>query len=131
MVDRRQMLCPACLNADESLSHLLFDCTASHASRVYMFDKIKGIPGCESKLLACLSIHNEKERVCRFVSDDLWGSAATLQCVLPYIAQYLSIAWKLRCQREHNGGGTTQNGLLLSASEMGRGADGRIAMAEG
>ena len=73
--------------ADESLSHLLFDCPASQAARRVMFDQIKGVEGCDAKLTACLSIQNEKERVCRFVSDDIWGSADTLQCVLPCITQ--------------------------------------------
>ena len=130
MVDRQRLLCPACHSADESLSHLLFDCPASQAARRVMFDQIKGVEGCDAKLTACLSIQNEKERVCRFVSDDIWGSADTLQCVLPCITQYLASAWKVRCRCEHNGG-IAQHGLLLSASEMGRGADGRIAMADG
>ena len=130
-VHRGHLLCPACSTAEESLSHLLFDCRASHAARVVMFDRIRAVPGCASKLQACLSIQDEKERVCRFVSDDVWGSTASLQFVLPYIAQYLTTAWKLRCQCEHNGGRTAQHDLLLSASEMGRGADGMIAMADG
>lgn len=130
-LDRRVLLCPACSQAEESLSHLLFECTNSLVARTIMFDRINEIPGCASKLQACLSIQDDKERVCRFVSDDVWGSAAVLQCVLPCIAQYLATAWKLRCQCEHNGSGTAQHGLLLSASEMGRGADGRSAMADG
>jgi hypothetical protein len=130
-VDRGHFMCPACLTAEESLSHLLFDCRAAHDARVVMFDRIKEVPGCAGKLQACLSIQDEKERVCRFVSDDVWGSTASLQFVLPCIAQYLTTAWKLRCQCEHNGGRTTQHDLVLSASEMGRGADGMIAMADG
>jgi hypothetical protein len=86
-----------------------------------MYDRIKELPGCASKLEACLLIQDEKQRVCRFVSDDVWGSVGTLQCVLPCIAQYLSTAWKLRCQCEHNGGRTAQHGLLLSALKWGAG----------
>jgi hypothetical protein len=71
---------------EESLPHLLFHYTASLDAQVVMFDRIEELLGCASELKACLSIQDEKQRVCRFVFDDVWGSAVSLQCVLPCIA---------------------------------------------
>ena len=122
------LVCPSCKAADESLSHFLFECPVYQQHRVVMMDGIRSVPECSVRLDACLAISDAAKRVCRFVSDNQWGSPSALKCVLPYIVAYLAKAWSARNSHKHGGGGTA---LHVSASEMGRGADGRIAMAEG
>jgi hypothetical protein len=121
--------CPVCCNADESVSHFLFDCHGLQNLRSTMYDGIRAIPDCGNKLNGCLAIADSQKRVYRFVSDDYWGSEEKLECVLPCITQYLTDAWKIRNQCKYGGGRTTI--VDVSASAMGRGADGRDAMADG
>ncbi len=123
--------CPMCQHSEESLAHLLFDCPRTHALRTVMYDAIRRVEGCDAKLVACLNIPDPCRRVCRFVSDDFWGSGSELEDVVPSIAQYLAKAWKLRNQCKHDSGRTAGVVVIDAASEMGRGADGRNAMADG
>lgn len=66
------------------------------------------------------------KRVARFVSDDHcnWGSTTALASTAEYFMQ----AWRVGNCYAHNAGSTLH---VLSASEMGRGADGSIAVADG
>ena len=57
--------------------------------------------------------------------------AERLRCVLPFIAQYLMDAWGLRLRCKYGSDRITALGVVVGASEMGRGADGRSAMADG
>jgi hypothetical protein len=123
--------CPMCSSAEETLAHFLFDCPRAQELRTSMYDGIRQVPGCAAKLIACLAISDPRRRVCRFVSEDHWGSVSELQFVVPSIAHYLAQAWSLRNHCKHNSGRTTGIVLLDTASEMGRGADGRNAMADG
>ena len=123
--------CPMCQHSEESLAHLLFDCPRTHAVRTVMYDTIRQVEGCDAKLNACLAIADPRRRVCRFVSDDLWGSVSELQFVVPSIAQYLAEAWSMRNQCKHNSGRTAGVVVVDAAPETGRGADGRNAMADG
>ena len=81
-LDRRVLLCPACSQAEESLSHLLFECTNSLVARTIMFDRINEIPGCASKLQACLSIQDDKELVLHFTSGKFVMQSMVLKCQL-------------------------------------------------
>jgi hypothetical protein len=130
---RRQVndVCPVCLQHPESLSHFVFDCAGTQRSRSEMYDGIRGVSGCGQKLRECLAIDDDQRRVYRFVSDDVWGSSEALLSVTPYITAYLGKAWKIRNSCKHNRGRTAGVDLVVSASEMGRGADGIIAMADG
>ena len=67
----------------------------------------------------------------RFVSDDLWGSVTELQFMVRSIAQDLTEAWSMGNQCKHNSGRTVGGVVLYVAFVMGRGADGRNAMADG
>ena len=96
-----------------------------------MYDVIRQVPGCAAKLTACLAISDPRSRVCRFVSEDHWGSVGELQFVVPGIAQYLAEAWSARNHCKYTSGRTAGVVLLDAASETGRGADGRNAMADG
>ena len=95
-----------------------------------MYNGTRVVPDCSQKLDACLTIADNHKRVYRFVSDDYWGSAERLRCVLPCITQYLMDAWSLRNHCKH-GSGRTTGLVVVAASEMGCGADGRNAMADG
>ena len=123
--------CPMCSNAEETLAHFLFDCPRAQQYRTSMYDVIRQVPGCAAKLTACLAISDPRRRVCRFVSEDHWGSVGELQFVVPGIAQYLAEAWSARNHCKYTSGRTAGVVLLDAASEMGRGADGRNAMADG
>ena len=116
------LVCPSCKAAGESSSHFLFECPVYQQHRVVMMDGICSVPECSVRLDACLAISDAAKRVCRFVSDNQWGSPSALKCVLPYIVAYLAKAWSARNSHKHGGGGTA---LHVSASEMWRGAVGR------
>ena len=96
-----------------------------------MYNGIRCVPECAQKLNACHAIVDSQKRVYRFVSDDYWGSAEQLRCVLPYITRYLMDAWGLRLRCKYGSDRITALGAVVSASEMGRGADGHSAMAGG
>jgi hypothetical protein len=96
-----------------------------------MYNSIRTVPGCAQRLNACHTIVDSRQRVYRFVSDDYWGSAEQSRCVVPFITQYLMDAWGLRIQCKYGSDRITALGVVVSASEMGRGADGRSAMADG
>ena len=51
--------------------------------------------------------------------------------MLPFITQYLMDAWGLRLRCKYGSDRITVLGVVVTASEMGRGADGRSAMADG
>ena len=102
-----------------SLAHLWFDCRRTHALRTVMYDAIRQVDGCDAMLNACLAIADPCRRVCRFGSDDLWGSISELQFVVPSIAQFLAEAWSMRNQCKHNSGRTAGDVVADAAPETG------------
>jgi hypothetical protein len=72
----RNTACPCCGAEVESLSHLMFDCSAASAQRDSMFYAIKSVSGCcAEKLRTVMSMSYSSIRLLHFVSDNVWGSA--------------------------------------------------------
>jgi hypothetical protein len=97
----------------------MFDCPATSVQRDTMFDEIRSalqdVAGGAEKL---------RNKLLRFVSDDIWGSRGRCRVISRSIAEYLVQAWDVRNSCKHNG-----TVLPLPSAPEGRGADGVDAMA--
>jgi hypothetical protein len=106
-------VCPVCSTTDETLAHFLFECTGLQSLRSVMYQRICTVPDCGQRLNACHAITDSRQRVYRFVSDDYWGSAERLRCVLPFITQYLMDAWGLRLRCKYGSDRITESLLWV------------------
>src|SRR5689334_245026 len=90
-------------------------------------------PGFATKSLcrtACLAISDPRRRVCHFVSEDQWGSLSEPQFVvqIPSILQTLGVYETIASVTAVQ---TLALLFWMPPLKMGRGADGRNAMADG
>ncbi|KAF6261930.1 hypothetical protein COO60DRAFT_698735 [Scenedesmus sp. NREL 46B-D3] len=117
--------CPFCGTDVELLSRLLFDCPATSAQRISMFDKVSSLTGCAENCAVFRPCLLHPPRCCNSVSDDVWGGSGTGQMGSRHVSGYLVQAWALQSTCKHNDGAK----LPLPPAAVGRGAGGVVAMA--